>query len=313
MLGGYGRRDEPPPARSPTGLAEPVPLESRSETESVRERAERVEVLSALTVGIAHEFNNLLTIALGSLEQLRRQPLDERGEKQLDRAEWGVRQAGRLSRQVLSFARPQSREARAVDLNEVLGALDTLLGHAAGDGARLVLELAPQPLPARLDAGQLELAVLNLVRNAADALPEGGSIIVRTGGHSIDGIGGEPTVEVSVPDTGTSMAPDVLGRATAVFFTVKEPAPRHRAWLVDGRALRRGMGRQDGRPDGRRPGHHSSACRPPSRSMLTTRRRAERRGWLRCSGLPSPGGDGRTSPRRTGGLSAVDGEEVRGH
>jgi signal transduction histidine kinase len=223
VLDGPGRRDEPPPATPPTGPAELVLPGSRSEAQTVCEQAERVEVLGALAAGIAHEFNNLLTVVLGSLEQLRRQPLDERGQKQLDRAEWGVQQAGRLSRQVLSFARPQGGAARAVDLNEVLGAFDALLGHAAGDGASLALRLAPQPLPARLDPGQLELAVLNLVRNAADATPAGGSITVRTAGHPVGGPGGQPTVEVSVSDTGTGMAPEVLGRAATAFFTTKEP------------------------------------------------------------------------------------------
>lgn len=222
VLDGPGGRDGPPPATPPAGPARPVFPASLSEAETVQERAERVEVLGALATGVAHEFNNLLTVVLGSLEQLRRQPLDERGQKQLDRAEWGVRQAGRLSRQVLSFAHLQSGEARIVDLNEALASFDALLGHA-GDRAGLVLQLAPQPLPARLEPGQLELAVLNLVRNAADATPAGGSITVRTAGHPADGPGGQPTVEVSVSDTGTGMAPEVLGRAATAFFTTKEP------------------------------------------------------------------------------------------
>jgi signal transduction histidine kinase len=223
VLDGPGGWDGPPPATPPAGPARPVFPASLSEAETVQERAERVEVLGALAAGIAHEFNNLLTVVLGSLEQLRRQPLDGQGRRQLERAEWGVWQAGRLSRQVLSFARPQGGAARTVDLNEVLGAFDALLGHAAGDRASLALRLAPQPLPARLDPGQLELAVLNLVRNAADATPAGGSITVRTAGQQVDGLGGQPTVEVSVSDTGTGMAPEVLGRAATAFFTTKEP------------------------------------------------------------------------------------------
>jgi signal transduction histidine kinase len=223
MLDGSGSRDEQQPAMPQTELTEPVLPASHSDAEIVREHAERAEVLGILAAGIAHEFNNLLTVVLGSLEQLRRQPLDERGQKQLDRAEWGVRQAGRLSRQVLSFARPPSSGARIVDLNEVLGAFNKLLGHAVGDGASLVLQLAPQPLPVRLDAGQLELAVLNLVRNAADAMPAPGPIIVRTAGQQVDSFGGQPTVEVSVSDTGTGMPPEVLERATNAFFTTKQP------------------------------------------------------------------------------------------
>lgn len=176
--------------------------------------------------GMAHELNNLLTIVLSSLEQMRRQPLDARGQQQLARAQWGARQAGRLNRQVLSAARHESEDDAVVDLNRAVGAFARTMGQGAvgegaGSEARLVVETVSGPLPARLDPGQLELALLNLVRNAADAMAGGGPVVIRTARHRMDGLGGQPTIEVSVSDTGTGMAPETVQRATKAFFTTK--------------------------------------------------------------------------------------------
>jgi signal transduction histidine kinase len=184
-------------------------------------QTERVEIIGTIATGVAHEFNNLLTVALGSLEQLRRQALDERGREQLERAEWSVRQAGRLARQVLSFVRRDAGQPQRVDLNEVIGEFDKIMSHAASERTRLTLELCQEPLPIYLDPGQLELALLNLVRNATDAMSDSGSIIIRTAAHQSDGLDRQQTVEVAVTDTGTGMPPEIVERATTSFFTTK--------------------------------------------------------------------------------------------
>ena len=187
------------------------------------EQPERAQPLEALAAGVMHEFNNLLTVVLGTLEQLSRQALDERGRKQLDRAEWGVLQAARLAKQTLSVARLRHGEPRRVDLNEVVRELDKLLSHAVGYASGVTVEMAlgEQVLPARLDLSQLELALLNLLRNAADATAEGGLIVVRTAGHPIDGLGDQPTVEIAVSDNGTGMTPEVIRHATERLYTTK--------------------------------------------------------------------------------------------
>ncbi len=104
---------------------------------------------------LVHDVNNLLTVVLGSLEQLRRQRLDDRGQVQLDRAHWGARQAGLLARQLLAAARGEVRP-EVVDLNKAVGAFGAMMGGVAGDGVGLAVELAPAALPVRLDPGQLE-------------------------------------------------------------------------------------------------------------------------------------------------------------
>ena len=184
---------------------------------------ERVAELGIMATGITHEFNNLLTVIQSSLEQLHRQPLDERGKKQLESAEWAARQAARLTQHVLCFGRPEIRQTRHVDLNEVVTEFAMMSGPAIPAGIRLVLQLAPRPLPVRLDPGQLELALLNLVRNAAHAMSGSGQIVIGTSGDPIDGADRPRTVAVSVCDTGCGMAADILQHAVDPFFTTKAP------------------------------------------------------------------------------------------
>ena len=218
------KRDGSETAGQSTAAAESAPsfqAGTRLSPEFSESQPERVAIIGTIATGLAHEFNNLLTVALGSLEQLRRQALDERGREQLDRAEWSVRQAGRLARQVLSFVRRDAGQPQRVDLNEVIGEFDKIMSHAASDRTRLILELCQEPLPIYLDPGQLELALLNLVRNAADAMSDSGSIIIRTAAHQSDGLDRQQMVEVAVTDTGTGMPPEIVERATTSFFTTK--------------------------------------------------------------------------------------------
>lgn len=177
------------------------------------------------TVGAetAHELANLMTVVLGSLEQLRRQPLDEQGQRQLSRAEWGTRQAARLTRQVLFQARGRDDAAEVVDLNAVVDGFAIVMDGQTSEGTRVTAELASGSLPVRLDAGLLNLVLLNLVRNATDAMPSGGEVVVRTRGPRLDGLGERLTAEVSVSDNGTGMPADVARRATEAFFTTKPP------------------------------------------------------------------------------------------
>jgi signal transduction histidine kinase len=215
--------------RSGPGIGFDVPTEPRqpphrtdgAEAAVGEAQALRIEALGAMTAGVTHEFNNLLTIVLSSLEQLRRQNLDARGLELLQRAEWGARQAARVTGQVLSFARGGNHEEQAADLNEAVIGCDKVLTHAAGGGTQVTFDLAPRPLPARLDRSQLELALINLVRNASDAMAGDGRILVRTSGHPTDGLDGRSTVEVAVIDTGPGMADAVIRQATEPFFTTK--------------------------------------------------------------------------------------------
>ena len=169
----------------------------------------------------AHELANLMTVVTGSLRQLRRQPLDRQGQQQLTRAEWGAWQAVRLTRQVLSQAQGDDGEAEVVDLNAAVDGFVAAIGPQVDEHVRLAAELAPGRLPVRLEPALLDLVLLNLVRNAADAMPHGGTVVVRTRRPRLDGLGDRLSTEVSVSDTGTGMPPAVAERAAEAFFTTK--------------------------------------------------------------------------------------------
>ena len=172
---------------------------------------------------LAHELANLMLVVSGSLEQLRRQPLDKQGHGQLARAEWGARQAVHLTRQVLFRAQggDGNAEVEVVDLNAVVGKFVAVIGQQVDEHVRLAAELAPGRAPVRLDPALLELVLLNLVRNAADAMPDGGTVVIRTRGPRLDGLGDQLATEVSVSDNGTGMPPMVAERAAEAFFTTK--------------------------------------------------------------------------------------------
>lgn len=191
-----------------TGTVRPGPMEDISHS-------------GTLSADAAHELANLMTIVSSSLEQLRRQPLNEQGQRQLARAEWGSRQAARLTRQVLFPAQDGDGTAAVVDLNAAVGGFAAVMGAHVSQGVQLAAELAPGRLPVRLDAGVLELVLLNLVRNAADAMPDGGKVVLRTKGPRLDGLGNQLATEVTVSDNGTGMPPAVAQHATEAFFTTK--------------------------------------------------------------------------------------------
>lgn len=201
-------------------FASQLDVTRRQEAEAVLQQAQRLETLGSMASGVAHEFNNLMTIVLGSLAQIERGMQDgSRDLQRLERAKWAARQAGRLTQQMLSFARRQFHDNQELDLNELVGNFDGILAQMAGIGVKLKVELTPEPLPVELDSGQMEMALLNLVRNAADAMPDGGTLLIRTARRQVDG---SAMAEVVVHDQGIGMPQEVVKRATEPFFTTKQ-------------------------------------------------------------------------------------------
>ncbi len=203
-------------------FASQLDVTRRREAELVLQQSQRMETLGGLASSLAHEFNNLMTIVLASLERADKEGDVARRSKQLERATWGAKRAARLTDQMLSFARRQFHDNQSVDLNEMLRNFDGILDQMAGLDVQVALELADQPLMAKLDAAQLELAMLNLVRNAADATPGRGTITIATRLQPCGVPGGAPDVEISVSDQGSGMSPETVRRATEPFFTTKE-------------------------------------------------------------------------------------------
>jgi two-component system, cell cycle sensor histidine kinase and response regulator CckA len=180
-------------------------------------RAEKMEAIGSLAGGIAHDFNNMLTVMGGAAEMLLdgMAPHDPaRGDAEEIRQT--VHKAQALTRQLLAFSRTQVQEIRAIDINQMVAAMEPLLRRLIG--AEIVLEVRPdarRPL-VRGDDSQIQQVLLNLVVNARDAMPDGGSVVIETVA------GQDDFVEIRVRDTGIGIDPAVVHEIFEPFFTTKE-------------------------------------------------------------------------------------------
>jgi signal transduction histidine kinase len=204
-------------------------IEERRRTEDALRHAQKMQAVGQLTGGIAHDFNNLLTVISGNLELLQARLDDEPRLRRLAAAAaHGVDRAAKLTQQLLAFSRKQHLEARQIDLNLVVGGMGELLRQTAGESTLLNVRLAPEVWPAFADPNQVESALLNLVINARDAMPDGGEVTVTTANIMLDQqyaqeaeMAPGPYVELAVRDTGQGMSPEVAARAFEPFFTTK--------------------------------------------------------------------------------------------
>ncbi|WP_018259506.1 hybrid sensor histidine kinase/response regulator [Methylobacterium sp. WSM2598] len=206
----------------------------RRDAEDALRQAQNMEALGQLTGGIAHDFNNLLQVVVGYADILQAGLAHPRPDPgRLLRAAENIRgaadRATTLTQQLLAFARKQRLEGRTVNLNGLVEGMRDLANRTLGDAVTVVTELAPDLRNARLDPTQTEVALLNVLINARDAMPSGGTVTIRTENREIgpDEIGpGLPPagrfVAISITDTGTGMPPEVLARVTEPFFTTKE-------------------------------------------------------------------------------------------
>ena len=193
---------------------------ARREMDEVKARTQRMDTLGSMAAGIAHEVNNLMTVVVGNVERLRPDNPGQKPAERLGRIDWAARATGKLTQQMLSFAGRQDLREDVVDLNDVLRGLDRLLTQVTASRVSLALELHPEALLAKVDVGQLELALINLVRNASDASPDGSGIVVST---AFEAEGAASVAEIRVTDQGTGMPPEVAAKAAEPFFTTKGP------------------------------------------------------------------------------------------
>ena len=157
---------------------------------------------------------------------LSRELVTPGGRKVLESMQRSAKRGAELTQQLLTFARQQPLEQGNYNLNVVIGKFEAVLRRASADPIRFVVELAPALRLVRTDAAQIEAAILNLVSNARDAMPDGGTLTVRTDNVELDadpasGRAGGAHVMVEVADTGVGMAPEVVARAFEPFFTTK--------------------------------------------------------------------------------------------
>lgn len=192
-------------------------------------KSQRLEAIGQLTGGIAHDFNNLLTIISGNLELLEEQPLSEQDRDLLDRAARAADSGARLTKRLLTFARRRHLAPAVINLNDQVRTMTELLRRTLGDMIELRTQFASPLWLVRADAGEVEAAVLNLAINARDAMPEGGTLAVRTDNVVLqegetgldDSLKAGDYVRISVSDNGIGMSKEVLSRVFEPFFTTK--------------------------------------------------------------------------------------------
>lgn len=188
--------------------------------------AQKMEALGQLTGGIAHDFNNLLTILIGQARMLKARVTDPKGLKAIEGIETTVQRGASLTRQLLGFSRRQQLEPQPVSLVERLPGLQLLLSASLPINVSLTTSALPETWAVMADPNELELALMNLVINARDALPTGGMIsiiaenVVLSSANNPNGLSGE-YVSLSVCDTGTGIPKDVLSKVFDPFFTTK--------------------------------------------------------------------------------------------
>jgi len=205
-------------------------ITERREKEVQLLQAQKMDVLGQLTGGIAHDFNNLLTIILGNLQFLKEVVGQEPQTRELvDDALSAARDGGELTQRLLAFSRKQTLQPKRININKLLGDLDRFLGRTLRADIALQIHQGRDVSAVLADPGQLENALLNLVINARDAMPEGGTLTIETSGQSFgpDDATTYPElvpghyVKVRVSDTGIGMTPEHAGRAVEPFFTTK--------------------------------------------------------------------------------------------
>jgi PAS domain S-box-containing protein len=206
--------------------------EALRRTEEALRQSQKMEAVGQLTGGIAHDFNNLLTVISGGLEQLQSRLAQGRldgVERYIEGAQASARRAASLTQRLLAFSRRQTLDPKPTNINRLIGSMEDLIRRTVGPNVELEVVGAGGIWSTRVDASQLESALLNLCINARDAMsPNGGRLTIETANKWLDELAARDLelpagqyVSLSVTDTGSGMPPDVIAKAFDPFFTTK--------------------------------------------------------------------------------------------
>ena len=207
-----------------------VDITDKLRVESELRQGQKMEATGQLTGGMAHDFNNILQVVQANLELVRGDIAENSDAMDRIRSALAAAQrGGRLTQQLLAFARRQPLAPRATNVAHLVHEMADLLRHSLGERVNVQFEVASDAWGAKIDPGQLENAILNLAINARDAMPEGGTVRIEVGNATLDRgyamLHPEVTpgayVLIGVRDNGTGMPPDVIARAFDPFFTTK--------------------------------------------------------------------------------------------
>ncbi|UEM10552.1 response regulator [Bradyrhizobium barranii subsp. barranii] len=201
-----------------------VEIDERARVEETLRQAQKIEAIGQLTGGVAHDFNNLLMVISGGLDMLDRQTDPDRRRRLMDGMVQAAQRGASLTRQLLAFSRRQTLRPEPVDVASQMGGMRELLDRSLRGDVHVEFDFPDTLWPVEVDPGELELVILNLAVNARDAMPNGGTILVR--GENLPDLNDEQIagdyVRLSVVDTGVGMSPEILSRVFEPFFTTKE-------------------------------------------------------------------------------------------
>jgi two-component system cell cycle sensor histidine kinase/response regulator CckA len=210
-------------------------MTARKREEAERERlqmqlmqAQRLESVGRLAGGVAHDFNNILTVISGSADlALAMIPPDSPAYADVQTIQQSARRAANLVRQLLAFARRQPGHPQTVDANEVIEGMLPLVRRLIGEDIRFTWNPAPYPCVIIVDPHQFEQVVMNLIVNARDAMPDGGALTITTSVTEMAAGDGDsavtPFVCITVEDTGVGMDAEVMAHIFEPYFTTKAP------------------------------------------------------------------------------------------
>jgi PAS domain S-box-containing protein len=190
-------------------------------------QSQKMEAIGQLTAGIAHDFNNLLGILGCSVDVLAMQLTEGENAKLMQSMKRAVQRGALLTQQLLTFARQQPLKVDHHNLNTIIGGFEAVLRRASTSAIHFEFRLSPKLNTVSIDAACFEAALLNLIVNARDAMPHGGSLALATenaeiGEREIGSLNAGHYVKVTVTDTGTGMPQEVAARVFEPFFTTKE-------------------------------------------------------------------------------------------
>jgi|HubBroStandDraft_1064217.scaffolds.fasta_scaffold00128_49 two-component system cell cycle sensor histidine kinase/response regulator CckA len=209
-----------------------IDITERRRLELQLRQAQKMEAIGTLTGGMAHDFNNILAVIIGNIDELQsRGGLDAEAAELAGEALSAAERGADLTHRLLAFARQQPLAPQRVEPNSLVRELTKLFRRTLGESIEITLDLASDAKPVIVDPTQLEAAILNLATNARDAMPVGGTLAIVTGNrhldedyarHALDLTPGD-YVMIEVTDTGTGIPPEEVRRIFEPFFTTKEP------------------------------------------------------------------------------------------
>lgn len=201
-------------------------IAQKEKAEEQLRQIQKMEMIGQLTGGVAHDFNNLLMAVLGNLELLRKRiPDDPKIMRLVSGAMQGAQRGAALTQRLLAFARRQDLKVEPRNIADLVRGIADLIERSAGNLVDVRLDLPPGLPLALVDANQIELAVLNLVVNARDAMPNGGILSITVDHLDVPATApqpGGPYVRLVISDTGYGMDAKTLEKATEPFFSTKE-------------------------------------------------------------------------------------------